>query len=213
MQECGFYLATDSGLSREGTLNDVGQALKAGCKIIQYREKHKSTKVMIEEGKCLRSMCKNRAILLVNDRVDVALAIDADGVHIGQDDMPFMMAREQLGEGKIIGLTVHNVEETQSTEGTGADYVGLSPIFETGTKKDAGKACGLSMITEVRKRTKLPIVAIGGITRENAGDVIMAGANAAAAISAVVGSEDVHRETAMFIEIIRNTKNIIKFHE
>jgi thiamine-phosphate pyrophosphorylase len=209
LKEIDFYMVTDSGLSRKGTLNDVEQALKADCRIIQYREKCKSTKEMIEEGKCLKSICKNRAILLVNDRVDVALAIDADGVHIGQDDMPFMIAREQLGEGKIIGVTVHNVEEALSAERAGADYFGLSPIFETGTKKDAGKACGLSMITEVRKRTKLPIVAIGGIIRGNVEDVIRAGADAAVAISAVVNSEDVYRETEMFIEIIRNVKKLI----
>lgn len=209
LKEIDFYMVTDSGLSRKGTLSDVEQALNAGCRIIQYREKHKSTKVMIEEGKRLKKMCKDRAIFLVNDRVDVALAIDADGVHIGQDDMPFMIARKQLGERKIIGLTVHNVEETQFAGMIGADYVGLSPIFETGTKKDAGKACGLTMITEVRKKTKLPIVAIGGIAGGNVEDVIKAGADAAVAISAVVNSEDVYREIEMLIEIISNVKNIM----
>ena len=119
--------------------------------------------------------------------------------------MPLEIARKILGGGKIIGLTVHNTEEVLNAEREGADYIGLSPIFETGTKKDAGRACGISMIEEVRKLTKIPVTAIGGITRENVGEVIRAGADAAAAISAVV-SADVYKETADFIRIIKGFK-------
>ena len=102
---------TDSGLSKKGTLSDVKEAVEAGCKIVQYREKNKSTKEMICEASEIKRICSDRAIFLVNDRIDVALAVDADGVHIGQDDMPIETARKLLGADKIIGLTVHNIDE------------------------------------------------------------------------------------------------------
>jgi len=206
LNEIDFYLVTDSGLSRKGTLDDVEQALRAGCRIVQYREKNKSTKEMVEEGNRIKKLCKNRAVFLVNDRVDVALAVDADGVHIGQDDMPFECARALLGGEKIIGLTVHDVEESVIAEKWGADYIGVSPVFETGTKEDAGTACGTEMLTGVREHVRLPIVAIGGINRENVVDVIRAGADAAVAISAVVCADSVFGETTDFINIIRRAK-------
>ena len=206
IQHIDFYLITDSNLSKKGILDDVKQALEAGCAIIQYREKNKSTKEMIGEALEIKSLCGRKAIFLVNDRIDVALAVDADGVHIGQDDMPFEIARKLVGRGKIIGLTVHSVEEALHAETVGADYIGLSPIFETATKKDAGNSCGISMIRETRKKLNLPIVAIGGINKENVREVIMAGADAAVAISAVVCSDDVYRETRDFINIIQAAK-------
>lgn len=201
-------MVTDSGLSRNGTLNDVEKAVRAGCKIIQYREKNKSTKQMIKEALQIKSLCKDMAFFLINDRVDVALAVDADGVHIGQDDMPFETTRKLLGEGKIIGLTTHNVEESVYAEKIGADYIGLSPIFATSTKQDAGKGCGIPMIERVRERVRLPIVAIGGINKSNIRDIIRAGADAAVAISAVVCSEDVYREVSEFIEVIKRAREV-----
>lgn len=206
LREIDFYLITDSGLSKKGILNDVERALDAGCKIVQYREKNKSTAEIIEEAAAIKKLCGNRAIFLVNDRIDVALAVNADGVHIGQDDMPFEIARKLLGAKKIIGLTVHNVKEAVDAENKGAEYIGLSPIFNTSTKKDAGKSCGVSMIEAVRKNVKLPIVAVGGINKENVSDVIQAGADAAVAISAVVWAEDVYKETKDFINIIKKIK-------
>lgn len=203
-----FYLVTDSELSRNGTLSDVEQAIKAGCKIIQYREKNKSTKQMIEEASQIKVMCKEKAVFVVNDRVDVALAVGADGVHIGQDDIPFEIARNLLGEGKIIGLTTHNVEESVDAEKIGADYIGLSPIFATATKKDAGIGCGTSMIDKVRQQVKLPIVAIGGINKSNLRDIIRAGADATGVISAVVCSEDVYKEVREFIALIKKEEEI-----
>ena len=161
---------------------------------------------MIEEALKIISMCKERAIFIVNDRIDVALAVDADGVHIGQDDMPYEITRKLFGEDKIIGLTVHNIEEAVHAEKIGADYIGLSPIFTTSTKKDAGKAHGTSMIEKVRKNVELPIIAIGGIDKRNVEEVIKAGANAAVAISAVVSSIDVYKEVCDFITLINKAK-------
>ncbi len=201
-----YYLVTDSGLSLRGTPHDVEQSLEAGCAAIQYREKEKSVREMVEEAIRLNTLCEGRALFLVNDRVDVALAADADGVHIGQDDMPFELARRLLGPGRIIGLTVHDVAEALEAERIGADYVGLSPIFATSTKTDAGNACGVEMIAEVKRHIRIPIVVIGGISKANVAETVLAGADAAAAISAVVRAGDVRLEVAAFREIIRLTK-------
>lgn len=207
LTEIDFYLVTDSVLSKKGTLSDVKKSVEAGCKIIQYREKNKSTKEMIDEASEIRRICIGRAIFLVNDRIDVALAVDADGVHIGQDDMPIETARKLLGADKIIGLTVHNVAEAIEAEKSGADYVGLGSIFDTSTKKDAGKGIGPASIREVKEAIKVPVVAIGGINKENCRRVVENGADSFVAISAVVCSDDVKRETIEFISIIREIKN------
>lgn len=206
LDEIDFYLVTDSELSRKGTLSDVGDAVESGCKIIQYREKNKNTKEMINEASKIKKICRDNAIFLVNDRIDVALAAGADGVHIGQDDMPIDIARKLLGAEKIIGLTVHNRDEAIEAEQNGADYVGLGPIFDTATKKDAGKGIGPDSIREIKNAVKIPVVAIGGINKENCRNVIESGADSLVAISAIVCSDDVKRETQDFIEIILKHK-------
>jgi len=203
-----FYLVTDSGLSKKGTLSDVREAVEAGCKIVQYREKDKSTKEMVEEASEIKRICSGRAIFLVNDRIDVALAVDADGVHIGQDDMPVETTRKLLGEDKIIGLSVNDREEAVFAEKLGVDYVGLGPIFDTVTKKDAGEGIGPLKIREVKDAIKLPIVAIGGINKENCENVIQNGADSLVAISAVVCSDDVKKETEYFIDMVRKNKKV-----
>lgn len=208
LEEIDFYLVTDSGLSKKGTLSDVKESVEAGCKIVQYREKNKSTKEMIGEASEIKRICSGRAIFLVNDRIDVALAVDADGVHIGQDDMPIETARKLLGTGKIIGLTVHDVDEAIEAERNGADYVGLGSMFDTSTKKDAGKGIGPARVREVKNAIRIPVIAIGGINKENCRSVIENGADGLVAISAVVCSDDVKRETSEFISIIREIKNI-----
>lgn len=206
LKEIDFYLVTDSGLSKKGTLSDVREAVESGCRIVQYREKARSTKAMVEEASEIKRICSGRAIFLVNDRIDVALAVDADGIHIGQDDMPLETARRLLGENRIIGLSVHNREEAIRAEKAGADYVGLGPIFDTATKKDAGEGVGPLKIREVKAATQLPVVAIGGINKENCESVIQNGADSLVAISAVVCSDDVKRETRYFIDMIRKTR-------
>ncbi len=206
LKEIDFYLVTDSGLSKKGTLSDVREAVESGCRIVQYREKNKSTKEMVEEASEIKKICNGKAIFLVNDRIDVALAVDADGVHIGQDDMPIEIARKLLGDNKIIGLSVNNKEEAVLAEKSGADYIGLGPIFDTATKKDAGEGIGPLKIREVKDAIKIPVVAIGGINKENCENVIQNGVDSLVAISAVVCSDDVKRETKYFIDIIRKIK-------
>ncbi|AYK13943.1 MAG: thiamine phosphate synthase [Methanosarcina flavescens] len=209
LKEIDFYLVTDSRLSRKGTLSDVKEAVESGCKIVQYREKDKSTKVMIEEASEIKRICSDKAIFLVNDRIDVALAVDADGVHIGQDDMPLETARRLLGDDKIIGLSVHDREEAILAENAGADYVGLGPIFDTATKKDAGKGIGLLKVREVKAAIGIPVVAIGGIKKENCESVIQNGADSLVAISTVLCSDDVKKEIEYFIDTIQRIKRQI----
>lgn len=207
LEDIDFYFITNSELSKNGIFSDVENALKAGCKIVQYREKNKTTKEMIEEGTQLKKICDGRAILLVDDRVDIALAIDSDGVHIGQEDIPFDIAKKLLGKDKIIGFTVHNLEEALEAESLGVDYIGLAPIFKTGTKEDARDPIGPEMIEIVREKVGLPIVAVGGINKENIKNVIKAGADSVVSIYAVLNINDLYNEVSEFIRIIKESKS------
>ncbi len=199
----GYYFITDTGLSQAGNIEDVKNAIKAGVKIVQYRNKDNTTAELCKEAAALRCVCK-RTVLLINDRVDVALAVAADGVHLGQEDMPIKKARRLLGKKKIIGMTVHTVREAKEAQRLGADYLGVSPVFATATKPDAGEPAGLNLIRKIKKAVFLPLVAIGGITLENASQVIAAGANAVCAISAVVTKKDVKKEILKFQNLFHN---------
>jgi thiamine-phosphate pyrophosphorylase len=186
----GYYFITDTGLSRQGNVSDVKNALAAGVRIVQYRAKEVSTRTMLAEAAELKKLCKD-ALFLVNDRVDVALAVDADGVHLGQEDLPYETARGLLGHDKIIGITVSTLEEALTAARQGADYLGVSPIFFTRTKPDVGTPTGLALLREIRNAVSLPLAAIGGITLTNAAEVIAAGADMVCAISEVVTHADV----------------------
>lgn len=207
LRDIDFYFVTDSVLTRKNVVEDVKAGLQGGVKVIQYREKKKCTREMYEEALQIRMLCEGRAIFLVNDRVDIALAVSADGVHLGQNDMPYHAARSILGTDKIIGLTAHNLQEASEAEDLGADYIGASPIFDTKTKLDAGKGAGLELLMSLKGRIRVPVVAIGGITLDNVAEVIRAGAYSASAISAVIAKDNTAAECARFIKIIHNTKN------
>lgn len=193
----GYYFVTDAGLSRAGTIADVKKAIQAGVGVIQYRNKTGTTAELYKEAAELRRLCNNTC-LLINDRVDIALAIGADGVHLGQEDMPVHEARRLLGKKKIIGLTVHSLKEAREARRSGVDYIGVSPIFATSTKHDAGEPAGVALVRKIKKEVSLPLVAIGGITLENAFQVISAGADALCAISAVITGKDVKKEILKF---------------
>jgi thiamine-phosphate pyrophosphorylase len=196
----GFYFITDSKLSKNGILRDVEDAIKGGATIIQYREKEKDTGPMVEEARALKRICEGRATLLINDRVDVCLAVDADGVHLGQSDMTYGDAYKLLSN-KIIGVTVHNVDEAVDAMKKGADYLGVSPIFHTDTKEDAGPASGLKLLEEVSGCVDLPIVAIGGIKLDNVRSVINAGAVTVCAMSATIG-ENTEERVRQFTQLL-----------
>ncbi len=187
----GYYFITDALLSLAGNLADVRTAVAAGVKIVQYRNKTNITRDMYEEALLLKSACGENAKFIINDRIDIALAVDADGAHIGLEDMPYAQARRLLGEGKIIGVTVHDLDEALEAEAAGADYLGLSPIFATGTKDDAGAPCGTGLISTIKANCRIPVVAIGGIDHSNVDEIVAAGADMVCAISAVVTKTDV----------------------
>ena len=198
----GYYFITDSKLSRAGNLNDVAQAVACGVGVVQYRNKNAETREMYEEAIRLREICRD-AVFLINDRVDIALAANADGVHLGQSDMPCRAARKLLGPEKIIGVTVHNLVEALEAQTFGADYLGVSPIFQTATKPDAGKPAGIILIEEICRQVDIPLIAIGGINHSNAPDVIKAGADGLCAISCVVAKQDVNAEIKKFQDLFR----------
>jgi thiamine-phosphate pyrophosphorylase len=195
----GYYFITDPGLSAAGLKSDCQKAVAAGVEIIQYRNKEASTRTLYDEALCMKNICMGTSTrLIINDRIDIALAVDADGVHIGQEDMPYHVARSLVGKDKIIGVTVHTLEEAKAAQGLGADYLGVSPIFTTATKLDAGKPCGVEVLKAIRQACNVPIVAIGGIDLSNIGLVIKAGADMACAISALVTKPDVRAEILKF---------------
>ena len=188
-----LYVITDRTLSRGRSITQViAKAIAGGAGIIQLRDKESTSKKLVQDGFSLRELTKEKnVIFIVNDRVDVALAVNADGVHLGQDDFPINLARKIIGEDKIIGVSVGNVEEAIQAVKDSADYVSIGSIFPTQTKPDAGDAVGTQIITEIKKHVNVPLVAIGGITADNIAQIAAAGADCAAVISAVVGADDV----------------------
>jgi thiamine-phosphate pyrophosphorylase len=199
----GYYFITDTALSKAGVKRDVQAAKAAGVTVVQYRNKTSDTGKMRAEALALKKICRGMAFI-INDRIDIALAVDADGVHIGQEDMPCPIARNLLGPEKIIGVSVQTVAQARQAEKDGADYLGVGPIFSTMTKNDAGAPMGLQLLQDIKKQSSLPLVAIGGITLENAGPVIAAGANAICAISAVVTNENVQEVMEKFQKLFEN---------
>lgn len=202
-----YYFITDNRLSKRGNLDDVKKALSAGVAAVQYRNKIDDIEAMVEEAKEIKKLCDTTAIpFIINDDLEVALAVDADGLHIGQSDIAYHEAREALGNEKIIGVSASTFEEAMIVKELAADYIGLGPIFETATKPDAKTPCGVRLIHEVRRISHVPVVAIGGITLENADEVIENGADSLCAISAVVTSDDVAKEIQKFNVLFRKDR-------
>ena len=190
---CGLYVVTDEGLSGGLSHFEIAwRAVDGGADVIQLRDKTAGGRRLMEQAVLIRKLTRvNGRLFIVNDRLDIALASGADGVHLGQEDMPIADARRLAPRPFIIGMTVHNVQEAQRAQEEGAGYLGLSPVFATGSKADAGAACGVAMVTKVKKAVSIPVVAIGGIGPQNALEVLEAGADGIAVISAVVSQPDV----------------------
>lgn len=191
-----LYVITDAAIAGGRPHAAVARAaLEGGADVIQLRDKSASTRALYDAARELRRLTAEcGAAFIVNDRLDIALAVDADGLHVGQDDLPAAEARRLLGPGKILGVSAANIEEARAAERDGADYLGVGAIFEArSTKADAGAPRGVGILSLLRSRTSRPLVAIGGITADNVAEVIRAGAHCAAVISAVVGADDVAR--------------------
>lgn len=202
LKSIDLYVITDRHF-KWNHLEIAQYAIEGGVRLIQFREKELPTRKMVEIGEKLRKITEKKALLIVNDRIDIALAIGADGVHIGQDDMPLKTARNILGN-KIIGVSARNVQEAKKAEEEGADYLGVGSMFSTSTKGDI-KVIGLSVLKDIKKTVNIPIIAIGGINEKNVGEVIEAGADGVAVVSAIANSDDP-------VQAVRNLREkIIQF--
>lgn len=187
-----LYLVTDRKLSRGRSLLEVIKAaVDGGVTVVQMREKDVDSREFYREALGIKEFLDSRDIpLLINDRLDIALAVDAAGVHLGQVDLPIDVARRILGPGKIIGASVFTPEEAMQAEAMGADYLGLSPVFVTATKPELTNQIGVEGIGPIRQATRLPLVGIGSMNESNAFSVIRAGLDGVAVVSAICGRPD-----------------------
>jgi len=186
------YVLTDRRAAGARSLVDlVRAAVRGGATAVQLRDKGATTRDMIELGRALLAITRPAGVpLIVNDRADVALAIGADGVHVGQDDMPPPLARAILGPERILGVSAGTVDEARQAEREGADYLGVGDVYGTPSKADAGTPIGVAGLAEIARAVSIPVVAIGGITLDNAAATIQAGAAGVAVLSAVIGAPD-----------------------
>jgi thiamine-phosphate pyrophosphorylase len=176
---------------RRDLLDIVRAAVAGGATLVQLREKEASTREMLDLGRAMLDITRAANVpLIVNDRIDVALALDADGVHVGQDDMPADVARRLIGPDRILGVSAETVEQAQAAEDSGADYLGVGTVFATPSKADAGAPIGLDGMRAIAQVSSVPLLAIGGITADNAADIRKAGAHGVAVISAIISAPD-----------------------
>lgn len=203
-----LYLVTDRGLAGGRPILDIVQAaVQGGVTCVQLREKECSTLDFIEQALALKELLKSADVpLIINDRVDVALAVAADGVHLGQTDMPLPIARKILGDSMIIGISAESLEDAAAAEKNGADYLGVSPIYATPTKSDTAPPLGLGGLAAIRKSVRLPLVGIGGLNRSNSGAVIRGGADGVAVVSAIVAADDPAAAATDLLQVIREAR-------
>jgi thiamine-phosphate diphosphorylase len=181
-------------------------AIAAGVRFFQYRNKNGARKAIYETSLRLALLAKRSgAFFFVNDHADIAAAVDAEGVHLGQDDLPIENARQVLGEKKLIGISTHSREQAVAAENSGADYIGFGPIFAS-TTKDAGRIQGCDGITLIKQAVSIPVIAIGGITLEKVRDVISAGADGVAVITAILSAPDIGRAAEAMIARIEHSE-------
>ncbi|HPQ45080.1 MAG TPA: thiamine phosphate synthase [Syntrophales bacterium] len=204
----GLYLVTDRDLCGGRSLEEVVlRSIRGGARYVQIREKDQSTRDFIEEAVRIKRILEPFHVpLIINDRVDVALAVKSDGVHVGQDDMPYTMARSLMGPGAIIGLSVETWKDVEEAEELDCDYIGVSPVFETPTKIDTKGAWGLDGLVRIKAFSRHPLVAIGGLNAANTADVVKAGADCIAVVSAVCAAPDPEAASRELSEIIADAR-------
>lgn len=205
--DLAVYLVTDPGMGlKRGLAETVRLSLEAGVRTVQLRDKEASTRKLLDDASTLLALCrKHGATFLVNDRVDVAMAAGADGVHLGQDDMPADAARRLLGRDAVIGVSVRTGEEARRAAEDGADYMAANLVYPTATKTDLPDPLGPEGIRELRSACGLPLVAIGGIDAGNAAEVIGAGADGLAVVSAIMAAEEPASAAARLLAAARKT--------
>lgn len=178
------------------------QAFAAGVRFFQYRNKSGPRSLIWETAHLLAQTARQvEALFLVNDHADIAMAVDADGVHLGQDDLPIEVVRNIIGGDKIIGISTHSVEQAVNAERAGADYIGFGPMFST-TTKAAGAVQGIENLKIIRQTITIPIIAIGGINHTNAAEVISSGVDGVAVISAILSAYDLQQAASEMIRIL-----------
>lgn len=207
----GVYLVTDRGLCRNRPLQDIVlKAVQAGVAYVQLREKDLSTRAFVEEAIAVKKILLPFPVqLIINDRIDVALACGADGVHLGQQDMPYATARKLMGDKAIIGLSVETWEDVEAVEKLDVNYIGVSPVFATPTKTDTKEPWGLTGLKKIKAFSRHPLVAIGGINASNVQAVAEAGADCLAVVSAVCSADDPAAAAAKLKNIM---DDVIKNH-
>lgn len=203
----GLYVVLDRTAAAGRDLATVlDGALDGGARIIQLREKTWPSGTLFPVAARLLARCRAAGVpFIVNDRVDLAVAVGADGVHLGQDDLPPAAARALLRPGMILGLSTHSVAQAEAAQAAGADYVAVGSMYPTATKPEF-QLVGPALVRELRPRIRVPLVAIGGITPDNAGEVIAAGADAVAVISAVCGAPDPAAAARRFVQVIEGAR-------
>lgn len=203
-EELKLYLVTDRGLAGERAIEDiVKEAVEGGVTMVQLREKDIATRDFIALALRLKDVLKPYGVpLIINDRVDVALASGAEGVHIGQSDMPYAIARKLLGPSKIIGLSVENFEQIEEANSLDVDYIGVSPVFATPTKADTAEPFGLDGLRKAVRMSVHPTVAIGGMNERTAADVMACGTDGIAVVSAIVCAPDPKESSKNLLQII-----------
>jgi thiamine-phosphate pyrophosphorylase len=208
-----LYVVTGSRcVGRHSLLAIVEGSIRGGAGVIQYREKNLNTRQMVEAATALSALCRQKGVVfLINDRLDVALAVDAHGVHLGQSDMPVPQARKLLGPEKLLGVSVQDIETMDAAENAGADYLSFSPVFTTPTKPDHERPLGLERVRVLAGRTGLPTVAIGGINRTNAAEVMRAGVRGICVISAVMGAPDPEAAARELYQLAKAAREEVEF--
>lgn len=197
----GLYLILDPSVCPDRSLVDVMKiSASAGARLFQYRNKTASMKTAYAEALVLRKAAQELGVLfIVNDRCDLALAVDADGVHLGQGDLPLDLARKVMGPDKLIGISTHHAEQVRVATAGGPDYLGFGPIFKPASKLDHDPVVGMAGLKAIRSLTSLPIFAIGGISLDHVSEVIGAGANGVAVISAILKVPDIRQTVSDFV--------------
>jgi len=197
----GLYIILDPSVCPARPLVEVlTVAAEAGAPLFQYRNKTASMKEVYGEALALRQAAAKAGVLfIVNDRCDLALAVDADGVHLGQGDLPLDLARRVMGPDKLIGISTHNLDQVRDASAGKPDYLGFGPIFTPGSKQDHDPVVGLEGLRAMRRLTSLPVFAIGGIQIDQAGEVMRAGANGVAVVSAILKAPDISYAVNAFL--------------
>lgn len=198
----GFYPIIDNSLLPSlSNIEIARRMLSGGAKILQLRGKGLSSRELLTEAGEIKKLAEEAdAIFIVNDRVDIALLSGADGVHLGQDDLPVSEARKIMGDERLIGISTHTLDQALMAETDGADYIGFGPVFETGTKAGSWDARGVPALQKVKETVSLPVVAIGGINLENVREVISSGVDGVAVISAILTANSIEEATRRFLD-------------